>query len=89
MLQYGLIAEEVAAVDPNLVQFGDDGQPLTVRYHFVNAMLLGEVQKQHAAQAEQASLIARQAAEIASQKLEIEALAARLAKLEAALAPAR
>lgn len=88
VLQYGLIAEEVAAVDPNLVQFGDDGRPLSVRYHFVNAMLLGEVQKQHATQTGQAALIARQAAELASQKAEIAALAARLVKLEAALAPA-
>jgi hypothetical protein len=88
VLQYGLIAEEVAAVDPNLVQFGDDGRPLSVRYHFVNAMLLGEVQKQHAVQTGLAALIARQAAELASQQAEIAALAARLAKLEAALAPA-
>jgi hypothetical protein len=87
VLQYGLIAEEVAEVDPNLVQFGDDGQPLTVRYHFVNAMLLGEVQKQHATLANQSALLAQQTAEIASQKLEIAALAARLAKLEAATTP--
>ncbi len=95
ILQYGLIAEEVAAVDPGLVETGEDGQPLTVRYHFVNAMLLGEVQRQHAA-------IARQAAEIDGLKGTIEdlrstlgsqgsamaALAERLAKLEAA-APRR
>jgi hypothetical protein len=94
--QYGLIAEEVAEIDPNLVQYGDDGQPLTVRYHFVNAMLLGEVQKQHATLASQAALLARQAAEIANQKSEIAtqktalaALSDRLAKLEAAATAAR
>jgi len=80
VLQYGLIAEEVAAIEPGLVQLGDDGQPLTVRYHFVNAMLLGEVQKQHATIADQAALLARQTAEIA-------ALSERLAKLEATIAP--
>jgi hypothetical protein len=89
VLQYGLIAEEVAAVDPGLVEFGADGQPLTVRYHFVDAMLLGEVQKQHANLAGQEALLARQAAEIAAQKTAIAALTDRLAKLEAAVAAAR
>jgi hypothetical protein len=88
--QYGLIAEEVAAVNPGLVQFGEDGQPLAVRYHFVYAMLLNEVQQQHSTIADQAQALDRQAAEIAAQRAKIasqqtalEELAARLAKLEA------
>ena len=40
--QYGLIAEEVAEVAPQLAVFDKDGRPETVRYHFVNAMLLNE-----------------------------------------------
>ncbi|MDP9120282.1 MAG: tail fiber domain-containing protein [Acidobacteriota bacterium] len=87
--QYGLIAEEVAEIDPGLVQFGEDGKPLAVRYHFVDAMLLNEVQKQHstiaeqsARLAEQAAGLARQASEITSQKAEIGELALRLARLE-------
>jgi hypothetical protein len=44
--QYGLVAEEVAEVAPDLVAYDEDGTPQTVRYHFVNAMLLNEVQKQ-------------------------------------------
>ena len=44
--QYGLVAEEVAEVVPDLVAYDKDGAPQTVRYHFVNAMLLNEVQKQ-------------------------------------------
>ena len=44
--QYGLVAEEVAEVAPELVVFDAEGQPETVRYHFVNAMLLNQVQKQ-------------------------------------------
>jgi hypothetical protein len=44
--QHGLVAEEVAEVAPGLVDYGEDGQPQTVRYHLVNAMLLNEVQKQ-------------------------------------------
>ena len=44
--QYGLIAEEVAKVAPNLVAYDKDGNLLTVYYNRVNAMLLNEVQKQ-------------------------------------------
>jgi hypothetical protein len=44
--QYGLVAEEVAEVAPGLVDYDEDGQPQTVRYHLLNAMLLNEVQKQ-------------------------------------------
>jgi len=40
--QYGLVAEEVAQVAPQLVVFDKDAAPQTVRYHFVNAMLLNE-----------------------------------------------
>ncbi len=45
-LQYGLIAEEVEDVFPELVAYGKDGQPETVKYHLVNALLLDLVQKQ-------------------------------------------
>jgi hypothetical protein len=44
--QYGLVAEEVAQIAPGLVIFDKDGRPETVRYHFVNAIVLNEVQKQ-------------------------------------------
>ena len=43
--QYGLIAEEVAEVFPDLVVYGKDGQPETVRYHLLVPMLINEVQK--------------------------------------------
>ena len=71
--QYGLVAEDVAKVAPQLVVFDKDGVPETVRYHFVNAMLLNEVQKQRST--------------IAQQQAQIQDLAARLAKLEALVAP--
>jgi O-acetylhomoserine/O-acetylserine sulfhydrylase-like pyridoxal-dependent enzyme len=45
--QFGLIAEEVAKVDPHLVVRDSDGQPYTVRYDAVNAMLLNEFLKEH------------------------------------------
>jgi trimeric autotransporter adhesin len=46
--QYGLVAEEVAEVAPGLVVLDEQGRPETVRYHFVNALLLNEVQRQRA-----------------------------------------
>jgi hypothetical protein len=45
--QYGLVAEEVAEVAPELVARNNDGEIETVFYDKVNAMLLNEVQKQH------------------------------------------
>jgi hypothetical protein len=45
-LQYGLIAEEVAKVYPEMVVYGNDGQVLTVKYQLLAPMLLNEVQKQ-------------------------------------------
>ena len=47
--QYGLIAEQVAEVNPNLVIYDADGKPYTVRYDAVNAMLLNEFLKEHKA----------------------------------------
>lgn len=47
LLQYGLTAEEVAKVYPDLVQYDGQGKPFTVRYHLINVMLLNELQKQH------------------------------------------
>ena len=45
--EFGLIAEEVAQVDPNLVARDKEGKPYTVRYDQVNAMLLNEFLKEH------------------------------------------
>src|SRR5262249_61484662 len=45
--QFGLVAEEVEKVNPNLVARDDQGKPCTVRYEAVNAMLLNEFIKEH------------------------------------------
>jgi hypothetical protein len=45
--QFGLVAEDVAKVDPDLVARDQEGKPFTVRYEAVNAMLLNEFLKQH------------------------------------------
>jgi hypothetical protein len=47
LAQYGLIAEEVAKVYPELVANDNDGQPYSVRYQYIIIMLLNEVQKQY------------------------------------------
>ena len=87
--QYGLVAEEVAQVAPQLVLFGEDGTPQTVRYHFVNAMLLNEVQKQRQLVEEQQKTNEEQNNTIARQQEEIQDLAARVVKLETLLAAKR
>ncbi len=52
--QFGLVAEEVAEVDPDLVTRDEQGKPYTVRYDAVNAMLLNEFLKKHRKGEEQA-----------------------------------
>jgi len=91
-LQYGLIAEEVAEVYPDLVVYSKDGLPEAVQYQNVNAMLLNEVQKQnqHAQQQDetirqQQELVAQQQEQVSRQQQEIRSLEARLAALEALL----
>src|SRR5262249_34063655 len=46
-IAFGLIAEEVAEVNPDLVGRNPEGQPESVRYEQVNAMLLNEFLKEH------------------------------------------
>jgi uncharacterized coiled-coil protein SlyX len=83
--QFGLIAEDVAEVNPDLVVLDGDGEPLTVRYDAVNAMLLNEFLKEHKKVEEQQtnitqlnSKMAEQAAIIAQQQKGMEALTAQL-----------
>ena len=45
--QFGLVAEQVAKVDPDLVVRDKQGKIMTVRYDAVNAMLLNEFLKEH------------------------------------------
>jgi hypothetical protein len=58
--QYGLIAEEVAEVSPDLVVSDDKGEIYTVRYDAVNAMLLNEFLKEHRRVQKQEATIAQQ-----------------------------
>jgi uncharacterized coiled-coil protein SlyX len=66
--QFGLIAEEVAEVNPDLVARDKNGEIYTVRYDQVNAMLLNEFLKEHKKVEEQESKIGKQQATIAELK---------------------
>jgi len=96
--QFGLIAEEVAQVNPDLVVRDENGEIYTVRYDAVNAMLLNEFLKEHgkvekleAAVAQQRkdfqSTIAQQQksfqSRLAEQEKQIEDLASGLQKVTA------
>jgi Chaperone of endosialidase len=79
--QFGLIAEEVAEVNPALVLLDKEGKPHTVRYDAVNAMLLNEFLKEHRKMQKLEVAIAHQRndfeATIAELKKEIANIAAR------------
>jgi hypothetical protein len=86
--QYGLIAEEVAKVYPELVTRGATGDIESVRYHEVIPMLLNELQHQQRQLAELKAQNARLRAAVVQQEERDAALAARLERLEAAAARA-
>ena len=92
--QFGLIAEEVAEINPDLVVRDENGAIYTVRYEAVSAMLLNEflkehrtVQEQKASITELKSTVAQQAkafeSKLAQQQKQIEALTAGLQKVSA------
>jgi len=76
--QFGLVAEEVAEVNPELVTCDAKGDLSTVRYEAVNAMLLNEFLKEHRKVEELGSAVAKQEATITQQQKKIQALIAQL-----------
>ena len=90
--QFGLIAEEVAEVNPDLILRDKEGEIYSVRYDAVNAMLLNEFLKEHRKNEEQQATItqlkstdAKQEATIAKQQKQIEALTAGQQRVSAQL----
>jgi trimeric autotransporter adhesin len=77
-LSFGLIAEDVVEVSAELITRDEKGNPQTVRYEAVNAMLLNEFLKEHKTVQDQGATIARQ-------QKQIEALTAGLQKVSAQL----
>ena len=76
--QFGLIAEEVEKVNPDLVGRDENGKVMTVRYDAVNAMLLNEFLKEHRKVEEQTRQIQEQEATITQLKKGIETVVAHL-----------
>ena len=76
--QFGLVAEEVEKVNPDLVARDQHGKPYSVRYEAVNAMLLNEFLKEHRKNEKQEATIARL-------EKQVEALTAGLQKVSAQL----
>ncbi len=74
--EFGLIAEEVEKVNPDLIIRDREGKPQTVRYEQVNAMLLNEFLKEHRKVQEQNHKIQQQETTIAQLKKEVEAVVA-------------
>jgi Chaperone of endosialidase len=77
-LGFGLIAEDVEEISPDLVTRGVDGKANSVRYDAVNAMLLNEFLKEH-------KIVQEQSVTIAELKKEVAALTAGLQKVSAQL----
>jgi len=87
--QFGLVAEEVEKVNPDLVARDNAGQPYTVRYEAVNAMLLNEFLKEHCRVEELQAEFVQQRQDfqviVGRQQKQIEALTSGLQKVSAQL----
>ena len=76
--QFGLIAEEVAKINPALVLPDKEGKPYTVRYDAVNAMLLNEFLKEHKKVEVQQATITELTSTVAQQQKHMEVLTAQM-----------
>jgi hypothetical protein len=85
-IQYGLIAEEVEGIYPDLVAHSVDGQIESVKYQMLDSMLLNEVQRQHGqiiSQNDQIKVLEQQLKEQQERTMKLEsALAAMLNQTE-------
>jgi Chaperone of endosialidase len=81
-LQYGLIAEEVARVYPELVIYGADGKAQSVAYHLLPAMLLNEMQKQIRENQRKLAQIAALQQRLVAQEKQISALQRETARID-------
>jgi hypothetical protein len=84
--QFGLVAEQVEKVNPDLVARDDHGKPYSVRYEAVNAMLLNEFLKEHRKVEEEAEINRQQQVSIARLEAIVKEQAAQIQKVSAQLA---
>jgi len=83
--QFGLVAEEVEKVNPDLVVRDQRGKPYTVPYEAINAMLLNEFLKEHRTVQDQGAIIAQQQKEMKALKEELKEQASQIQKVSAQL----
>jgi hypothetical protein len=83
--QFGLVAEQVAKVDPALVDRDGKGEIYTVRYEAVNVMLLNEFLKEHRNVQELEATVAQQQKEIQALTANLEEQASQIQKVSAQL----
>jgi hypothetical protein len=83
--QFGLVAEQVEKVNPDLVARDDQGKVNTVRYEAVNAMLLNEFLKEHRKVQKLEAAIARQQEEIKALTANVKMQASQIRKVSAQL----
>jgi hypothetical protein len=76
--QFGLVAEDVEKVNPDLVVRDSDGKPYTVRYDAVNAMLLNEFLKEHRKVEDLESALAQLTARLKEQDSKIQKMSEQL-----------
>jgi hypothetical protein len=76
--QFGLVAEEVANANPDLVARDEQGKPYTVRYEAVNAMLLNEFLKEHKKVEDLEATVASLTATVKEQAAQIQNVSAKL-----------
>jgi hypothetical protein len=89
MPQFGLVAEDVERINPDLVVRDKEGKPYSVRYDQVNVMLLNEFLKEHRKVQELEATVEKQQKDFQAtaihQQEQIEALAAGLQRVSAQL----
>jgi len=84
-IQYGLIAEEVAEVFPDLVARSADGRIETVKYQLLDPMLLNEVQRQQKEMQREEALIGQQRDQLKTQEAQIAELVLNVKTIQASL----
>ena len=84
-MQFGLVAEEVAEIDPDLVILDKGGKPESVRYEAINAMLLNEFLKEHRKVEKQQAMLLQMKSEAAKQEATTSELKKSVGRLTAQL----
>jgi DNA-directed RNA polymerase specialized sigma54-like protein len=87
--EFGLIAEQVEKVNPDLIVRDKEGKPFSVRYDAVNAMLLNEFLKEHLKNERQESRIAEQQKQIERLNAALEKQAEQLQKVADTIAKSK